>query len=65
MYKVPSEIDSLFDRNVNNLIKLDDIMVEATQDKQISQLFRGVRHDNLSVIYLTLLFLTKLREKLA
>ena len=65
MYKVPSEMDSLFDRNVNNLIKLDDILVEATQDKRISQLFRGGRHDNLTVIYLTKFFLTKLREKLA
>ena len=47
------EIDSLFDRNVNNLIILDDMMDNATQDKRVSQLFTRGRHDNLSVIYLT------------
>ena len=46
---IPSEIDSLFDRNVNNLIILDDMMDEATQDKRVSQLFTRGRHD----IYLT------------
>ena len=50
---IPSEIDSLFDRNFNNLIILDDMMDEATQDKRISQLFTRGQHDNLSVIYLT------------
>ena len=50
---IPSEIDSLFDRNVNNLIILDDMMDNATQDKRVSQLFTRGRHDNLSVIYLT------------
>ena len=50
---IPSEIDSLFDRNVNNLIILDNMMDKAAQDKRISQLFTRERHDNLSVIYLT------------
>ena len=36
---IPSEIDSLFDQNVNNLIILDSTMDEASQDKRISQLF--------------------------
>ena len=37
---IPSEIDSLFDWNVKNLIILDDMMDEATQIKRISQLFK-------------------------
>ena len=48
-----SEVDSMVDRSVNNLIILDDMMDEATQDKRISQLSTRGRHDNLSVIYLT------------
>ena len=50
---MPPEIDSLFDRNVNNLIILHDMMDEATQDKRVSQLFTRGRHNNLSLIYLT------------
>ena len=53
MQGIPSEIDSLFDRNVNNLIILDNTMDEVTQDNRVSQLFTRGRHDNLSVIYLT------------
>ena len=60
-----SEIDSLFDRNVNNLIILDDMMDEVTQDKRVSKLFTRGRHDNVSVIYLTQIFFTKIRGKLA
>ena len=53
----------MFDRSVNNLIILDDMMDEATQDKRISQLFTRGCHDNLSVIYLTQnLFHKKQRE---
>ena len=33
MHGIPSEIDSLFDRNVNNLIILENTMDEVTQDK--------------------------------
>ena len=50
---IPSEIDTMFDRSVNNLIILDDMMYEAPQDKRISQLFTRGGHDNLSFIYLT------------
>ena len=39
MQGIPSEIDSLFDRNVNNLIILDNTMDEVTQDNRVSQLF--------------------------
>ena len=50
---IPLEIYRLFNWNVNNLIILDDMMDEATQDKRVSQLFTRGRYDNLSVIYLT------------
>ena len=50
---IPSELDSIFDRSVNNLIILDNMRDEATHDKRRSQLFTRERHDNLSVIYLT------------
>ena len=50
---ISSEVDSMFDRSVNNLIILDDMMDEAMQDKRISNFFTRGRHDNLSVIYLT------------
>ena len=33
MQGMPSEIDSLFDRNVNSLIILENTMDEVTQDK--------------------------------
>ena len=45
------EMDSMFAHSVINLIILEDMMDEATQDKRISQLFTRGRHDNLSVIY--------------
>ena len=41
-------MDSMSDRDVNNLIILDDMMDEATQDNRISRLFTRGRHDNLS-----------------
>ena len=62
---IPPEIDSSFDRNVNNLITLDNMMDEATQDKRVSQLFTRGRHDNLSLSTLHKIFFTKIRGKLA
>ena len=53
VHGIPTDIDTMFNRNINNLIVLDDMMDEATQDVRISQLFSRGRHDNLSVIYLT------------
>ena len=50
---ISSELGSMFDRSVNNLIILDDMMDEAMQDKRISHFFTRGRHDNISVIYLT------------
>lgn len=59
---ISSEMDSMFDGSVNNLITLDGIMDEAAQDKQISQLFTIGRHDNLSVI-LDKICISRTREK--
>ena len=50
---IPQDLESTFDRNVMNLIILDDMMDEASKDERVSQLFTRGRHDNLSVIYLT------------
>ena len=33
---IPSEMDCLFDRNVNNLIILDDMIDEPVQDRRVS-----------------------------
>ena len=41
---IPSKVDSMIDRNVNNPIILDDVIDEATQDRRISQLFTRGRH---------------------
>ena len=43
----------MFNKQINNVIILDDMMDEATEDKRISNLFTRGRHDNLSVIFLT------------
>ena len=53
VHGIPADIDIMFDRNKNNLIVLDDMMDEASQDNRISKLFSRGRHDNLSIIYLT------------
>lgn len=50
---IPSNIEEMFDRKVNNLIVLDDMMSEASNDNRVSNLFTRGRHDNLSVIFLT------------
>ena len=57
--------DSLFDRNVNNLTVLDEVMGEATQYKRISQLFARGRHDNYRLSTFHKIFFIKVKEKLA
>ena len=60
---IPTDIDNMFNKDMVNLLILDDLMDEASNDKRISQLFTRGRHDNLSVIYLTQnLFHTKQRS---
>ena len=53
VHGIPTNIDTIFDRETSNLIILDDMMDEASQDIRISQLFSRERHDNLSIIFLT------------
>ena len=51
---IPVQIDSstFFDKNVNNICVLDDMMTEVRDDPRISNLFsKGSLHLNLSVIY--------------
>ena len=50
---IPTNLEDMFDRKQINLIVLDDMMDEASEDKRVSQLFSRGRHDNLSVIFLT------------
>ena len=57
--------DSLFDRNVNNLTVLDEVMGEATQYKRISQLFARGRHGNYRLSTFHKIFFTKIKDKLA
>ena len=52
---IPVQIDSstFFNKNVNNLFILDDMMTEVRNDPRISNLFsKGSHHLNLSVIYI-------------
>ena len=50
---LPEELESMFNRETNNLVILDDLMDEGSESKAVSQLFTKGRHDNLSVIFLT------------
>lgn len=50
---IPTNMEQMFNRLENNMIVLDDMMDEATEDKRVSQLFTRGRHDNLSVVFLT------------
>ena len=50
---IPLQVNTMFDRKNKNLIILDDMMDEASDDKRVAELFTKGRHDNLSVIFLT------------
>ena len=50
---IPENLNTFFDKNMNNLIILDDLMDEGADSKAVSQLFTRGRHDNMSVIFLT------------
>ena len=52
---IPVQIDSstFFDKTVNNIFVLDDMMTEVRDDPRISNLFsKGSHHLNLSVVYI-------------
>ena len=50
---IPADVEEMFDTNTTNLIVIDDMMDEGTEDKRVSNLFTRGRHTNLSVIFLT------------
>ena len=50
---IPENLNTFFDRNVCNLIILDDLMDEGADSKDFSQLFTRGTHDNMSVIFLS------------
>ena len=56
---IPRELDKHFKKNKRSLIILNDLMDEASKSLKITQLFTRGHHDNLSMIYLTQIFVTK------
>ena len=50
---VPSDLDFMIDPNIRNLVVLDDMMQELSNEKKITNLFtKGCHHRNLSVIFI-------------
>ena len=50
---IPENLNTFFDRNIQNLIILDDLMDSGAESNAVSQLFTCGRHDKMSVIFLT------------
>ena len=50
---IPSDLKSMIDPSIRNLIVLDDMMKELSNDQRITNLFtKGCHHRNLSVIFI-------------
>ena len=50
---IPSDLESMIDPSIRNLIVLDDMMQELSNDQRITNLFtKGCHHRNLSVIFI-------------
>jgi len=50
---VPSDLESMIDPSIRNLVVIDDLMQELGNDQRITNLFtKGSHHRNLSVIFL-------------
>ena len=50
---VPSDLDFMIDPNIRNLVVLDDMMQELSNEKKITNLFtKRCHHRNLSVIFI-------------
>ena len=50
---VPSDLDFMIDPNIRNLVVLDDMMQELSNEKKITNLFtKGCHHRNLSMIFI-------------
>lgn len=50
---VPSDLESMIDPSIRNLVVIDDLMQELSNDQRITNLFtKGCHHCNLSVIFI-------------
>ena len=50
---VPGDLESMVDPTIRNLVVIDDLMRELSNDQRITNLFtRGCHHRNLSVIFI-------------
>lgn len=50
---VSSDLESMLDPSIRNIVVLDDLMQELSNDQQITSLFtKGCHHRNLSVIFI-------------
>ena len=50
---IPSDLESMIDPSIRNLIVLDDMMQELSNEKRVTNLFtKGCHHRNLSVIFI-------------
>ena len=50
---VPSDLESMINPSIRNLVVLDDLMEELTNNNRITNMFtKGCHHRNLSVIFL-------------
>ena len=50
---VPNDLDSMINPSIRNLVVIDDLMHELSNDQRITSLFtKGCHHRNLSVIFI-------------
>ena len=50
---VPSDLESMINPSIRNLVVIDDLMQELSNDQRITSLFtKGCHHRNLSVIFI-------------
>ena len=50
---IPSDLESMIDPSIRNLVVIDDLMDQVSEDKRITNLFtKGCHHRNLSVIFI-------------
>ena len=50
---VPSDLESMINPSIRNLVVLDDLMEELSNNSRITNMFtKGCHHRNLSVIFL-------------
>ena len=50
---VPSDLESMIDSSIRNLVVIDDLMQELSNDQRITNMFtKGCHHRNLAVIFI-------------